>query len=142
MKQISINGNTMCCEDVSCASSSSSGGSTGSFSSGYGSQSTVVAKGDITNFDVKISSSPRSPTTKSPKEASFVQAQSVSQKTSLGGVKQLKIGSNNDASSTTWKRSLANPSASTLHNNVSVSAGRSFYTFRFLDFVCSSMQLY
>ena len=66
----------MGCEDISCASSSSSAGSIGSFSSGYGSQSTVVAKGEVTSFDVKVSPTQKSPTMKSNLDAPFGQTAS------------------------------------------------------------------
>ena len=71
----------MGCEDISCASSSSSAGSIGSFSSGYGSQSTVVAKGEITTVDVKASPSPKSPSIKSNVDAPF--SQSISNQNKL-----------------------------------------------------------
>ena len=66
----------MGCEDISCASSSSSAGSIGSFSSGYGSQSTVVAKGEVTSFDVKASPTQKSPSMKSNGDAPFGQSAS------------------------------------------------------------------
>ena len=74
----------MGCEDISCASSSSSAGSIGSFSSGYGSQSTVVAKGEITTFDVKASPSPKSPSIKSNVDAPF--RQSISNQNKLSTI--------------------------------------------------------
>ena len=143
MKQISINGCTIGCEDISCASSSSSAGSIGSFSSGYGSQSTVVAKGDITNFDVKSSSSPRSPTTKSSKETPFVQTQATSQGTSVGAIKQLQTTSITNAPTTNWKISLANTSGSTLYNKAAVTtvAGTNFFQF-FTCFIIRSCLIY
>ena len=66
----------MGCEDISCASSSSSAGSIGSFSSGYGSQSTVVAKGEVTSFDVRTSPTQKSPSMKSNLDAPFGQSAS------------------------------------------------------------------
>ena len=63
-------------EDISCASSSSSAGSIGSFSSGYGSQSTVVAKGEVTSFDVKASPTQKSPSMKSNGDAPIGQSAS------------------------------------------------------------------
>ena len=66
----------MGCEDISCASSSSSAGSIGSFSSGYGSQSTVVAKGEVTSFDVKASPTQKSPSMKNNLDTPFGQSAS------------------------------------------------------------------
>ena len=88
----------MGCEDISCASSSSSAGSIGSFSSGYGSQSTVVAKGEITSFDVKASPTPKSPSIQSNLDTSFSQ----------GGLKQSGTGflSDNKGANTSFSKNL------------------------------------
>ena len=114
LKQISINGCNVGCEDISCASSSSSAGSIGSFSSGYGSQSTVVAKGEITNFDVKISACPKSPTKVAPIDHCHDQIASSSQFTTTNAIMPEVTMTNSNVTGSTWKNSLNGSGRQTL----------------------------
>ena len=106
LKQIAINGCNVGGEDISCASSSSSAGSIGSFSSGYGSQSTVVAKGEITNFDVKISACPKSPTKVAPIDQCHDQIAPSSQFTTINAIRPEVTMTNSNITGSNWKNSL------------------------------------
>ena len=134
LKQISINGCNVGCEDISCASSSSSAGSIGSFSSGYGSQSTVVAKGEITNFDVKISACPKSPTKVAPIDQCHDQVSSSSQFTTTNAIMPEVAMTNNNITGTTWKNSLngSGRQASVHRPSQSTFEGREDFSFSFI----------
>ena len=134
LKQISINGCNVGCEDISCASSSSSAGSIGSFSSGYGSQSTVVAKGEITNFDVKISACPKSPTKVAPIDQCQDQIASSSQFSTTNANMPEVTMTNNNITGTTWKNSLNGSGRQTLVHRPSQSTfeGMEYLPFSFI----------